>query len=122
MITPRCRVLCLVAAFALLTAESGAQSGAQSAEEKHRQELRKLREEYDSRLRALEERADATEAEQDAKRRGISELGQTTIFDNIFNPAISLSADFALPLSDRRNSVEDLNRFTLRSMELGVVA
>lgn len=119
-------------------------------EQRHRSELEAIRTEHEARLRALEGSAGMQnptgggnaqnpggvmpgpfgglpnpggnmQLAQGDQRRGIGRLGQTTVFDNLFNPAISLSADFALPMSDRANSSEDLNQFSLRSMELGIV-
>lgn len=63
----------------------------------------------------------AQQQQQPTARRGIGQLGQTSIFDNVFNPAISLSADFAAVGSTQRETTETANRFHLRSVELGVV-
>ena len=58
---------------------------------------------------------------QEVQRKGLADLSQTTLFDNRFNPAVSVVADFILSASDRDDSYEDLNRFHLRDLELGFV-
>ena len=83
------------------------------------------------RITELEARLAAQEAQgqmvpgasssQNAQRRGIGSRGQTTIFDSIFNPALSLIGDFVLAGSNQTDSFETANQFVLRDIELGVV-
>jgi len=73
----------------------------------------------DQRDVALEEAVNGI-LQQEETRRGIGDRGQTTLFDNTFNPALSLSADFLLAVSDKDDTYETLDQFRLRAVELGV--
>lgn len=57
----------------------------------------------------------------DLDRSGIADMSQTTLFDNTFNPAVSVVGDFVLSASNRHDSFDSLNRFALRDAELGIV-
>lgn len=108
----------------------------------HERRLSELEARYSGRIASLESevgelRADAATtdaAEIDAlleqrlatmltaqdERVGIGMSGQTTIFDNAFNPAFSLVADFILPISTADDSFESLNQFRIRAIEFGI--
>jgi hypothetical protein len=100
----------------------------------HRLEIEELRRDYESRMAAMESQLGSVRAQaddqalagaidqlgRDLERRGISNLNQVTLFDNRFNPAISLIGDFIFATSDREDSFNSLDRFSLRSAELGI--
>ena len=110
--------------------------------EAHRQDIERLRHDYEGRIRKLEgtvgtlrvelgrmeevQGEGALEAEIDDViqsldgRVGLADFGQTTIFDNLFNPALSVVGDFVFSATDRDDSFESNNRFSLRALELGV--
>lgn len=54
-------------------------------------------------------------------RRGIGHLGQTTIFDPTFNPAISVIGDFVYSGTDANDNFESHNQFRVRDVEVGLV-
>ena len=101
---------------------------------RHEQEITRVRTEYEARISALEKNLVPTSGDsktrdelasslegilQDVGRGGLSDFSQTTIFDNTFNPAISVTGDFLLSLSNRDDSFESDNQFTPRSVEVG---
>lgn len=53
-------------------------------------------------------------------RRGIADMSQTTLFDNTFNPAVTVLGDFVLTASNQDDSVETQNQFILRDVEVGI--
>ncbi|MCA9322397.1 MAG: hypothetical protein KDB53_16770, partial [Planctomycetes bacterium] len=57
----------------------------------------------------------------DLERQGLDTLGQTTVFDARFNPAIGVVGDFVLALSDRDDAYEQFDRFHLRGVEMTIV-
>jgi hypothetical protein len=136
-------------AFVLAVPGSWAQQPAPGVEERiqalqrsYEQEMRALRTSYESRISALEgevghlrgqlEELDTAEEDarleteinsllpQDLPRQGIGSLGQTTIFDNVFNPAISVTGDFVVAASNLNDSYDLYNQFILRSLEIGI--
>ncbi|MCA8943471.1 MAG: hypothetical protein KDB80_12985 [Planctomycetes bacterium] len=98
----------LVLASLCVAISASAQSGDRSLED---------------RVRALEQSAQSR-GEQDSpspERRGLTDLGQTTMFDSAFNPAISVIGDFVFAGTDRDDNFERHNQFLLRDVELGFV-
>lgn len=87
----------------------------------YKQKFEELEKDYDARLRRLELGQAGAAAQGGQERRGVAATGQTSIYDNIFNPAISLIGDFVFALSDKEGGYEDYNRFVLRDVELGIV-
>ncbi|MCA8971599.1 MAG: hypothetical protein KDC95_17535 [Planctomycetes bacterium] len=109
---------CAVVSSARSQTTEDLQRRIEELELRHSAEVDALREE----LRAVTR--DAPREVQDGEpvpRRGLSEGGQTTVFDNLFNPAISVIGDFVFAGSDQDDAFDRLNRFTLRDVEVGFV-
>lgn len=107
---------------------------------RHTREIQSLRSDYEARIRSLEGKLGSLEGELDSVRSGerdrrlelaINSLAQedrTGIrytaagaggpWDNTFNPAIGLAADFLLTGSDKKDSFPLYNQFRLRRVEL----
>ena len=130
-------LLCLIStAFIspVLCAQDDLRSEMRAMREEHRREMSAMRQEYETRISSLESelgrvQTDADtkaleqavdQATQDFERRGISNLNQVTLFDNRFNPAISLIGDLVFAVSDKDDTFETLDRFIMRSVELGI--
>lgn len=123
-------------------AQGSRQDGIQELKARYEAQMDLMRAEFDAKLASLraelggvrDELLTATASERDAAleeavnvltakqetRRGIGNLSQTTVFDNTFNPALSLTADFVLAVSDRDDTYEDLDQFRLRGLEVGI--
>ncbi|MEZ6196819.1 MAG: hypothetical protein R3F20_14015 [Planctomycetota bacterium] len=111
-----------------------------SVEELRRQfahELADLRADYENRLQTMEGEIGRLRAERDdASAQGVSDaidrirselddrvglgLSQTTVFDNLFNPAFGVVSDLILVASGQDDSFSHANRFVLRSVEVNI--
>ena len=109
-------------------------------EQRHSEQMEALRVEYESRIRGLEQRVtglsedllSSKEEERDQMlQQAITALSQEDrlaarytaaerggSYDNSFNPAIGIAADFLLVSSDRDDGFPLYNQFRLRSVEL----
>ncbi len=133
---------CLAVAGLLLAAQLQGQTN-QDVQKKldamkksYQQALDALRVDYETRLQALEEevqdlRAQADEnggngpgeleqAIQGVSREGLSNFGQSTIFDNRFNPAFGIVSDFIFTASNKNDGHDLYNRFIMRGAELAI--
>ncbi len=133
---------CLALTAILATAHASGQSDQQiqrkldAMKNTYESALRELRADYESRLAALEGQieelrsrvddspaADAgalEQAIQGVDREGLSSFGQTTVFDNRFNPAFGIIGDFVFAVSDKNDGHDQYNRFFLRGAELTI--
>jgi len=140
----RSALVCLLVAVVVSggRAQGERQSEAQQLKEQYEARMSLMRAEFDAKLAALREELGGVREElgavttdrrdaaledavnvlmkQEETRRGIGDFSQTTLFDNTFNPALSLSADFIFAVSDKDDTFETLDQFRLRSVELGV--
>ena len=133
---------CLALAGLLLAAQLQGQSN-QDVQKKldemkktYEKALQEMRAEYESRMQALEgqledlrsqveETAESgagplEQAIQGVEREGLSSFGQTTVFDNRFNPAFGVIGDFVFAASNKNDGHDQYNRFFMRGAELTI--